>query len=272
MPVHAGSRRIIWSRPARAPFVPVNAETAAWRARLPTAVTDAWAQSVDAFISSLKLGAVSGSNIWAKFDVIVITAHAENNWINIVQNAFNPGSPAGGPNFSGGGYVLDGADDTVDTNFNLSTGVTYTQNSAHVGIYTAAKTVENASVIGQHDGTDGTNIDPRNAASDVAFRINQAAETVWAAATSGVQHVIVNRSTSTATQLYNNGTAQTPGTNANATSTALNNANLLLGTNTGVNLASCTILDYTIGGSVTANEVTDIVNAFATLRAALGHP
>lgn len=249
----------------------VNAETTAWRARLGTAVSDTWANSVDAFFTAIKTGAISGANIFAKCDVIVIPAHAANNWINIVKAAHDPGALGGAPVFGSGGWTFDGVDDEMTTNFNPTTSAgTYTQTAAHCGLKTASKTAAASYPIGWFDGTDGLGIDPRNGANDVSFRINQASGQTYTATMAGTEHVLANRSGNTTVELYVNGADVAIG--ADQTATTLNNANYRLGTDRGTIFAACLITDYSLGGSLTANEAADLHNALTTLRAASGAP
>lgn len=245
-----------------------NAETIAFLARV---VADGAPQPtvphkalVDGFISALKVGAISGANILAKCDVIVLPMHAALAWQNLKADAFNPSVGASAPVFQNGGYTTDGVDDWINTNFNASTaGGSYTQNSAHAWIYLRDSDADDDPAFGWWDGTDGLRFSPREAADSCRWRINQAAADFAPANTNGSGLWALNRSTSTAIQLYREGASIDTGTTV---STALNNANFRLGCADAASFSSHDIPGYGFGGSLTGNEHADLENAFAAYR------
>lgn len=249
-----------------------NAEAQAAVSRFGTAVSDDWKTAVDAFFGAIKSGAVSSSNILAKADVIVIPAHSASNWINVVQNAFNPSVGGGAPTFGSGGYATDGVDDWVSTFNPTLLGGVLSQDSAHYWCDFLAAASNSTSPFGWTTGTGLVSVNPRDSANDCVFRLHQANNSTFAGTFTGVNHILVNRTTSTATQLYMDSVARVPGTNPNQTSVAPNNAILRIGSPGASTFLACTVDAYGAGSTLTQNEVTDLYNALVTLKAATGHP
>lgn len=251
-----------------------TAEVVAWRARLGTPVGDPWAAAVAAFANALSPGTLSGTDIWAKMDVVVVPASSSDNWINVKQSGPTVSVHGGAPVFNGaigfGGYTFDGVDDSVDTGFNPATfsGRKIAQNSGHFSIWMTTAATVAASPFGWVT-TQGTNVNPRTTGNIIGFRINQTnSSSTGAVITDASGQTTIARTASGTTACYKNGSAVTVTGAANQASLAHVSANYLLGTASDATWGAGTMAGYTIGSGLNANEAADLYNASLTLRQA----
>lgn len=186
----------------------VNAEAEALAARFTTPPTNARKLLIDTLVGSLK-----AAGIWSKLDALYILAAADTqaarrNWIADAFNltAFNS------PTFTADrGYAGNASSSYLDTNFNPATAVGphFTQNSAHVSAWDrTASAAGDRSIIGGRQGTTNyIEINPRFTGDVLVGRINNSAVAAFYANANAQGHLLVNRSASTATQAYRNGSS-----------------------------------------------------------------
>ncbi len=229
---------------------------------------------INTFIESLKLGAVSGTNIWAKLDALWL--FAGHNSAAILINAVNPGT---------GDAVLH-LTPTVTTDVGITTNgtdnyielinpvgfpsVKYAQNSATVIFGSLTDSASSNSRMGQFDGTDGTSAVMRTGTSQCSMRMNQASATSSSnnACPSSAVMCSITRTSSSAIKMYlNNVTA----ISTTATSTAINSATIWLGGRNTASLIAGQFDFACVGEGITTNENTDIYNARVAYRTSLGY-
>jgi hypothetical protein len=201
--------------------------------------------------------------IWSKLDALYLMAAHESaaaliNWKN--PGTYDLTIGGGAPTFTAdSGYSTDGVDDFLSTNFNPATaGGNFAQNSASFGIWSATSGQSNSSKAGWFDGTDGITLNPRNSSATgrMQIRINQAVVLESADVVSdGTGLYVANRSASGAVQGYRNGSSLFTGTNA---STALNSANIRLGSVTAAAFGALGFRAAFIGSSLNATEQADL--------------
>jgi hypothetical protein len=125
--------------------------------------------------------------------------------------------------------------------------------------------------MGWFDGTDGININFRNATDDPSFRINQASTSSHLITlSSGAYLSIANRSGASATQLYRDGVVEVIDSNANQASTALNNHTLLVGQSAAAVFVAAQFASVYAGGSMVGNLHTALAAADLAYMVAVG--
>lgn len=219
---------------------------------------------------------LKGFSLWTPLDCLwMLAAHdaqaARLNWKNpgtfdlTLQNT---------PSFTADdGYLTNGSNNYLDTNFNPSTaGGNYAQNSATFGIWTSTSGQSAASAAGWFDGTDGISIVPRSTADAIGGRVNQTAQTGTAAAgtTDGAGLTMLNRSGASALQFYKNGASVALTTNATQASVALNSASLRLGSITASSFAAFNFRAAVIGSSLTSTQQGSLYGILNEYMRALG--
>lgn len=179
---------------------------------------------IDSLVKYLK-----ADTIWTNLDVLYLfaaedTGQANANWIGSSYTATRPGSTK--PTLArDSGYTGDGSAGYVNLNWAPSSGTSFTQNSACYGVFVRTNVGEAGFVTGS--GNAGTNFDrfnPRNASNIATYSINESSQpTVSNTDSRGL--FAINRSGSSATQLYKNGVSIS--TNSGA-STGRSTVNMLV--------------------------------------------
>ncbi len=252
-----------------------NAESEAIFAAFTTPPSDTRKALIDAVVTALLSGPISGSNIWAKCDALQIYAAADSqaarvDWRNPSRIATLTASPTFTTDF---GFTTNGSSSWIGTGFNPGDGGTYNflQNSASFGIWCRTATAIAASSAGWFDGTDGISLQPRSAGDFYGVRVNQTSGTLLTGSTDGSGFFLGNRSGASATEVYASGVgiSETGATNPNAASTAVNNHELQIGSITAASFAAGQWSAMWAGGSLTVNEQSDLFNALAPYMASL---
>ena len=235
-----------------------NDDSLSWIARLTGPVTNADKLLVDDLITVLK-----GIGL-EKFDLVQLYCIGTTEADALLDILGNFDAVNSGAAYTAGAHLeTNGTSSSIASGWNPSTaGGAYGQNGGHFGAYFVDQAAVSASGVGQFDGSDGMTIAPRQPTSNrVAFRVNQASLTSTAAGSNldGRGLYIANRSLSNATQVYKNNAAIAASGNPNQNSTALNNAEVILGLVAGTFTAHQFSL-FIAGGSLTAGEVADLYN------------
>lgn len=184
----------------------VNSEAAALVARMTTPPTDERRRLIDQLVGRLKLGAVSGSNIWAKLDVLYVTAAADAqaarlNWVS--ASAFTPLVAFNSPTFTiDRGFAGNGTSSYHGTGWQVGVSADLaSRDDNHLGSW-ALTNVANAGV---DFGSNIHYINPRNGSGNFETRnMNAAANTVAAIGTS-IGHSAMSRAAGAGYSQYKNG-------------------------------------------------------------------
>jgi hypothetical protein len=243
-------------------------ETAALIARMTVPPSTARANAIDALILSLKT-----AGIWSLLDALyVMAAHTEQagrlNWVSAAYTLAPNGQPVFGADV---GYKFDSISQWADTGLNPSLGAKFQQNSAMMAAYILESSGYGGNVAGLYNGTNGTQIVPRNSSDKMQYRINQAAATVPTTAISqagGAGLYAVNRSDSANVQAYIKGALFN---SATPTSTALVNGTFGFGKlgSTHFGVGGSTVQFGAVGASLTAAQHAQLNAAIEAYRSAL---
>lgn len=256
----------------------LEAETTALIARFPTAPTSGRTVTINNLIASLKTGAISGSNIWNKLDALYIFAASDAeaarlNWIANTRNCTRV-QPTTAIGFTAdSGFTTNGTDNYLDTNHNPNTGGgtwKFQQNTASLSVWCGTSGQDTNLTAGAFITSAGsTTINARSTTDTATWRVNQANFDTVSSITNGVGFYSANRTTSSATQLYKNGSSIGTGTQ---TSTTMVNDTFKFGRATTAGFSARLYQAGHFGQSLTANEQTDLYNAIRTYMTAVGVP
>lgn len=244
-------------------YTVVNAEATALIARMSTAPNDTRKAQIDTLVGALKT-----AGVWAKLDALYVLAAADSqasllNWLGSTFDA-----TAVSTTFTADrGHTGNGTSAYISTGFNPTTATTpkFVQNSGHMSFWSRTS--------GQSSNVDMGNFNSlivcRNGSNQTSHRINAAASGV-PSNLDGSGFFATSR-TGTANVdnfLYRNGVAL-GGSN---TSEAPNNSEIRVLGRGGASLSysarECAAAS--IGGGLTAGEVTDFYNALNTYLVAVG--
>jgi hypothetical protein len=222
-------------------------------ARMTTPPTETRKGLIDAVIVSLKT-----NGIWTKLDALYMFAAADAqasllNWKSTSFNATNVSATAFATDV---GYTGDGASDYIDSNFNILTGGNYTQDSACFFGWSNTTGQEAKTFMGTTVGVGFNRIYPRWTTDFAFYLINASTGELSVANANGSGLWSVNRSTSTAVQLYRNGSSLHSGSQTSAVPGSDDMRFLA-----GVDFSAKQCLCGGIGGSLTATEQTNLYNA-----------
>lgn len=251
----------------------MDAAAAAFFARISSQPNAARKTLYNTLFRSLRTGAVSGSNILAKGDALVIhAAHdAQTSLLSLLSATFDQ-TAVNAPTFTvDSNYSFDGITQELLSNFNPTTAVSpqYTQNSGSFGIWYFGTVNTTGNFAGWVDGTpDGTNINPNAVSGNTSGRLNQASSLVGTG-TAGAGWHAMNRSASNACQYYKNGASAAT---ASTVSTAVNNGTFRMGRTATASYSVGNGSAMWIGGSLTANEHLDLYNAIRAFMTGVGVP
>lgn len=224
---------------------------------------------INTLITSLKVGAISGSNIWNKIDVLhVVAAHDSQaailDWKNFGgAEAFNA-TLIGSPTFTTDrGYLNSGNTNYVSTPFAGANGVGFTLNSAHLAAW--SRTATSSTDAGYDFGRAGGSRGAVGAFSLAGLFLGQlnCSTAIFTTIATGLGFSGINRPSSSAQQLYRNGALVATDS---STSTSVP---LQLRVN-GAAPFNREVAAWSVGGSLTANEWLDYYNALNTYLVAVG--
>lgn len=233
-----------------------------------TAPTATRKAQIDAAIRHMKDGPYSGSDVWAKLDMLQVYKAADSqaatvDWADPSRSATLVNSPT----FTADSRITtNGTNSEIDTGFNPGDGGSYSflRNSASFGFWQHGSGGTTGSVAGWFDGSDGITLQTRNTADAFGFRVNQAAGTTGGE-TDGAYLGIANRSGASATEWYKSGLSNDSAINVNPdrASTAVNNNSLRVGRITTSGYTAVGAVLTFAGGSLSEDEVADMHNALA---------
>jgi hypothetical protein len=213
---------------------------------------------------------LKAAGVWDKLDLLyVMAAHdaqaARINWKNPAQIATAVNSPT----FTvDEGYAGDGSTSYLDSGVNMSTVSNYSQNSAHMGVWSLTNVSDTAYLDCGIIGVNTSTINMRNSSGNMTGGANATTGAVSVAVADSLGHGLVNRSGSTAQQLYKNGASI--GSNTQVSSSISPNGNFGIGRRGTVSYSPRQFAFAHFGGSLTAGEVTSLYNAFNAYMGALG--
>lgn len=240
---------------------------------------------INAVFVALKSGPVSSSNILAKLDALYVMAAADSqaaglNWLGNVYNLTPSGTTP--PTFvADRGYTGDGLTGYLDTGFNPTTATTpqYALNSASFGCW--SRTAAQGASVDMGQGptiitNPGSDIYCRNLSDQAKIYINSATSGIGSGATAtntdGSGLFVANRSGATSgttdTAVYRNAVSLTLA--SQDASTARGNANIIIGGGGGITGSTRQFSAGEIGGTLTANENTDLYNALQAYMTGVG--
>lgn len=242
-----------------------NSEAAAIVAAMVVEPTSARKLAIDNFVGALKLGAVSGIDIWSKLDLFqVYAAHSDQaarlNWKNpgVTFTAVN-GTVA--PQFTADrGFKGAGTNSYLDTGYDPSTGaINFAQNSGMLAAWSRTSTQESASSVGSYDGSKGVSICFRSTSNASQGRLNQAAALSGGSVSNGSGLFAVDRSASNALVIRRNAALVASGVTA---STTIATGTIKVGLITGAGTPStCEVALVIVGPSLSAGEHQDLFAA-----------
>lgn len=169
------------------------------------------------------------------------------------------------------GFKGNGSSQWVDSGFDPSTmGVNFLQNSASIFVFNRTTTSSQNVAFGSEFSTNGQGLIPPRAADGGFYQVNTGvAVGIAVQASNGFWHC--NRSSSTATQLYKNGTNIHSDTD---TSNAIPSAKFAIGADFSAGAATLFCSDQIAivgaGGSFTSTQAAALAARVATLATAIG--
>lgn len=273
MSLLVGARRTLLRRVTSAGDSSYSAESTAFFARMATDPGETRKGVYNTFINALKTGAVSGSNIWAKLDIIyLLAAHEESTGLLNLKGATYNATKTGTLTFTADeGFLGDGATGYLDTGLaDNAGGVNWSQDSAFLAAYV---NVESAGTTIPVVGTSGTSnqalLVPLQSGTGRA-RIHVGANAVVTPSVANrLGWTIGNRSSSTdlvAMRDTVTGASQTTASTAPVAATI----NLFRNATATPSFAADQLAAFAMGGSLTANERTDFINAANAYLTAVG--
>jgi hypothetical protein len=261
-------RRRRLQRGAASPYVFVNSEASALVARFSSQPNNTRKLLIDNTFTALKAGALSGTNLLTKLDVLhVVAAHDEQagqrNWIADTANL----SPVNSPTFTADrGYSGDAVSQHVTWGIAWNAGGQYTQDSACLFTWETSEDNAGGFALGT-SASSGLNhlIRGRTGGSASAVINDGTALTFVQASSMGL--TLINRSASNAKQLYRNASSIASSATA-STATGITNTACYLRNN--ATYSTRRVGAGGKGASLTANEVADLYNALQTYMTAVG--
>lgn len=251
--------------------VSYTAEAEALFARMSVAPDNTRKGLINTAILSLLAGAVSGSNIWAKLDALyLIAAHDSQagrlNWKGTSYTLTMSGGMGTGDFTTDRGFTGDAVAKWLDTGLADNTAaINWSQDSACFGCWVNQ---DNATVNSSMGAASSANLRilPKDAGTTGSVRLHKGTSLSVAGQTTRLGFCAANRSTSTASQFYRGGVSI--GTSATvSTAPAATNISILRASST---YSNDRVAAAVIGGSLTANEHTDLYNALNTFLTAIG--
>lgn len=226
---------------------------------------------INTLIEALLSGAISGSNIWAKLDVLhVYAAHdSQAALLNWVSTSYN-GTANSSPTFTTDrGYTGNGSSTYISTGFNplLSPSPKFVRDSGHMGVWSRTNSTNaNYWEIG-HFTLSGLSLNCRsNSANTIRARVNYGGHDNYGSTANSVGHHLMSRTASNLTTAYKGGSSV--GTSSNA-SIAVQNDTIGVLRAAGLYTAREVAAAHW-GAGLTANETADLNNALQAYMTAVG--
>jgi len=226
--------------------------------------------------------------VWAKMDIVYVFATADTTTagLNLVSTSFT-GATAGSPTFTAdAGYTGVNASTTVffNSTFNPTTATTpqFTQNSSHVSAWsnTNAAAVSNGGVVvglgsGAGLAAPNTSLFPKFNDGKAYYRINDGSSSAGVTNANSTGHYLANRSGASTQQGYKNAVdqgvvSQTSGTPANGPMYILAVDDVITGVPNPAFGAGYQVMMATIGGSLSAGDVTNLCHETNTYLNTIG--
>ena len=230
------------------PYTFTNAEASDLVARMSVAPSNARKARIDTTVGALK-----SAGLWSKLDALyMLAAHdaqaARLNWISTSYTLSEVNAPTFTTN---AGYAGNGTSSYLESGYNPTTaGGVFTQNSAHMGLWSNSASVTAAADIGNLN----TAVVCRTSADLIAVRLNASVSAAPIASTDGSGHFIGSRSGSAAIDEYRNGSSV--GRGAASTSAAPSNSTFWIGARNNTAFSARQISVAHWGSALTAAEVT----------------
>lgn len=250
-----------------------NAEASAYILRMATDPGQTRRGLVDTVFGSLKTGAVSGSNVYAKLDIVYLLAAHESatallNLKGATYNATAGGGMGAGDFTTDRGYAGDAVAKYLDTNFADNTAaVNWSQDSAALGVWVNQESAGSTAVfVGVANASAQANIVPFQSPTTRARIHCSANATVTPGVANRLRWSSGVRSGSTACVAYRDTTA---GSNLATASSAPTTVNIVIG-RSNATFASDRAAAFALGGALTTNEHTDLYNALNVYLTAVG--
>ena len=234
---------------------------------LDTTHTNAYTALIDGLVAD---------GVWPKLDLLHVYATQDSTTalLNLVSTSFN-GTAGGSPTFTadrGFTGVNNSGTVQINLNFNPTSGTPqYTQNSAHLSVWSATNTGQGAqAAIGDHFNQTSAVI-PMFTDNQTYMAVNGGYITVVSASAQG--HFLANRSSSSAQQGYKNGGSII--NNTTSPSGAVDNMNMytlginFAGTFFGSNVQNAAV---SLGSSLSSTDATNFYNRLRTYMTAVGVP
>lgn len=226
---------------------------------------------INTLITALKTGAISGSDIWAKLDVLFIFAAHDSQaaLLNWVSSSYN-GTANNSPTFTTDrGYAGNGSSAYISTAFNPFTSPSpkFVRDSSHMGVWSRTNSTNaNYWEIGNFSGSSlSLNCRSTNA-NTIRARLNYGSHENYGSTADSVGHHMLSRTASNLTTAYKSGSSV--GTSAGASLGVFNETIGILraaGLYTTRELAAAHW-----GAGLTANETADLNNALQAYMTAVG--
>jgi len=246
-----------------------SAEATAYFARRATQPDATRKGLMNTLILSLLTGAVSGSNIWAKGDILSLYADTDSadallNWKSSSYAATNVNSTTF---TTDRGFTGNGTTMYLDTNFADNTAaVNWSRDSASYGIWINQDPVNSLLAFGVAAAAVNLSLTPRSTGTGLMSIRLHSGTTLTAAVANRLGFSSASRTTSTNTAGYRDGSNL--GTSAGA-STAPGAYNLSVFRNN-ASYGSDRVACLWVGGALTDNEMLDLYNALLTYLTAIG--
>lgn len=248
-----------------------SAEASALFARMSVQPSGARKKLYDNLIVGLKV-----AGVWTKLDALyLIAAHdAQAARLNIIADRYNIAA-TGSPVFTTDrGYQMDGSTTHLNTSFNptVAAGPNFTQDSAHLGVYSLTNVSAAALDIGSRQNTTSQQSVIGLRVTDLfTVRLNLNTTALDAENLSSIGHFVGTRTDATALAAYKNGLSI--GTSSTASAT-LYNGNFFIGAiNQGGTATARTTRRYAaahFGGGLTAQNAADLYTIIDTYLTVIG--
>ncbi|MEH3106957.1 MAG: hypothetical protein PGN09_06605 [Sphingomonas fennica] len=225
--------------------------------------------AIDTLIGALLGGATSGSDIWAKLDVVQVYAagNRADALLNWKGDGFAAATGGGDPRFvADRGFWTDGLDDWIDTGFAPAAGVQFQQAGGSVGAFLRKSDRSQMQPVGTH-ASNAVSLTMRNASGISAVRVNGVSLVAAGPAVASGYGLVAGDRAGTALTGYRNGE---PFGSASGATQARSTATIGIGKQGGANYAEGQCCLFFAGAALTAAEHADLYAAFAAYLTAIG--
>lgn len=230
---------------------------------------------IDTLVGALKNGAISGSNIWSKLDILQIYAAADSQAasLNWVTPASNTATVVNSPTFTADrGYAGNGTSSYVHTQFVPSNATKLGQNDVSYSVW--SRTAAGSANTG-NGATDAvarrSSLNTRNTSDQVGYNLGEGVGTFLSGVTDGSGLFTAVRTGASATACYRNGSSLGTGS---ATSGGRTTTSIFIGAFNNNGAASSFVTRqyalFSMGQARTANEEADFYNAVQAYMTAIG--